>query len=199
MAHYVYAIAMLGDNPILSSALKIGIAHNPTLRLSNMQTGSPFELAIKHTWQFKTHADAREFEQACHSEFKDRNILREWFRVTVAEINEFHDAFFSVQDIDKEASDLIRALRESDGLDVRSLAAMPKMCKADGDGTMSTKEAAAYIGKSPSWLNKSRMTGTGPVYLKLGGGVRYSVEDLQNWLIKNRRTAIYDHANSKAA
>lgn len=59
----------------------------------------------------------------------------------------------------------------------------------------STNEAAAKIGKSPSWLNKSRMSGSGPVYLKLGGGVRYALADLDAWLSAQRRTAIYDHAN----
>ena len=59
----------------------------------------------------------------------------------------------------------------------------------------STKEAAAHIQKSVSWLNKSRMTGTGPVYMKNGGAVRYDVADLDRWLAGNRRTAIYAHAN----
>lgn len=60
---------------------------------------------------------------------------------------------------------------------------------------ISTKEAAAHIGKSPSWLNKSRMAGCGPVYMKLGGAVRYALPDLENWLSAQRRTAVYDHAN----
>lgn len=59
----------------------------------------------------------------------------------------------------------------------------------------STKDAAAKIGKSESWLNKSRMTGTGPVYLKLGGSVRYALPDLEAWLAGKRRTAVYAHAN----
>ncbi|RWK21840.1 MAG: hypothetical protein EOR43_18250 [Mesorhizobium sp.] len=61
--------------------------------------------------------------------------------------------------------------------------------------TLNSKDAAAHIGKSVSWLNKSRMTGTGPVYLKLGGSVRYALGDLNAWLASNRRTAIYDFAN----
>ncbi|WP_197716851.1 helix-turn-helix domain-containing protein [Mesorhizobium sp. DCY119] len=59
----------------------------------------------------------------------------------------------------------------------------------------STKDAAAKIGKSASWLNKTRMSGTGPVYMKLGGSVRYALPDLEAWLAANRRTAVYDHAN----
>ena len=60
---------------------------------------------------------------------------------------------------------------------------------------MKNHEAAAYIGKSPSWLHKSRMTGTGPVYLKIGGAVRYTREDLDAWLAGTRRTGIYEHCN----
>lgn len=39
------------------------------------------------------------------------------------------------------------------------------------------------------------MTGTGPVYMKLGGSVRYALPDLEAWLADQRRTAIYDYAN----
>lgn len=60
---------------------------------------------------------------------------------------------------------------------------------------MKTTEAAAYLGKSPSWLNKSRMTGTGPVYCKAGGTVLYLSADLDAWLRGSRRTAVYDFAN----
>lgn len=60
---------------------------------------------------------------------------------------------------------------------------------------MNTKEAAAYIRKSVSWLNKSRMTGTGPVYIKVGATVTYLTSDLDAWLNSFRRTAVYDFAN----
>jgi predicted DNA-binding transcriptional regulator AlpA len=60
---------------------------------------------------------------------------------------------------------------------------------------MNTPEAARYIRKSASWLNKTRLTGTGPVYLKIGGSVLYVKSDLDNWLSGMRRTAVYDFAN----
>lgn len=60
---------------------------------------------------------------------------------------------------------------------------------------INTAEAAAYIRKSTSWLNKSRMSGTGPVYFKAGAGVSYAIADLDEWLAGCRRTAVYDHAN----
>jgi predicted DNA-binding transcriptional regulator AlpA len=64
---------------------------------------------------------------------------------------------------------------------------------------LKTEEAAKIIGKSPSWLNKTRMTGVGPVYLRIGGSVRYRQEDLESWLAGCRRTAVYSHANSVSA
>lgn len=60
---------------------------------------------------------------------------------------------------------------------------------------MKTNEAATYIGKSASWLNKTRLTGTGPVYMKIGGGVLYYVTDLDRWLSGTRRTGVYEHCN----
>lgn len=61
---------------------------------------------------------------------------------------------------------------------------------------LTTAEAATYLGLSTSWLNKSRMTGNGPVYLKLGGLVRYMTKDLDAWMATKRRVAIYDFNNN---
>lgn len=60
---------------------------------------------------------------------------------------------------------------------------------------LDTRLAANYLGKSVSWLNKTRLTGTGPVYLKVGGSVRYAKADLDAFLTSARRTAVYDFAN----
>ena len=57
--------------------------------------------------------------------------------------------------------------------------------------TLSSKEAASYIGMSESWLRRSRMAHSpeeGPPYLKLGGTVRYLRSDLEEWLLANRAT-----------
>jgi hypothetical protein len=52
-----------------------------------------------------------------------------------------------------------------------------------------TREAATYIGRSPSWLRKKRLRGAadpgdpGPKYLKAdGGSAIYLREDLDDWL-----------------
>lgn len=60
---------------------------------------------------------------------------------------------------------------------------------------MNTVDAANYIGMSASWLNKTRMHGNGPAYIKMGGSVKYLKSDLDSWMAANRRTAIYDFAN----
>ncbi|GKX36109.1 MAG: hypothetical protein MnENMB40S_37270 [Rhizobiaceae bacterium MnEN-MB40S] len=65
-------------------------------------------------------------------------------------------------------------------------------------GNYTTREAAPKIGKSVSWLNKSRMNGTGPKYLKIGGGVIYTDEHLVEFKRQCTRTAVYDFANDNS-
>jgi hypothetical protein len=49
--------------------------------------------------------------------------------------------------------------------------------------TLNNHQAAAYIGHSPSWLAKSRMTGDGPPFVKTASRVVYRRQDLDEWLI----------------
>jgi excisionase family DNA binding protein len=51
---------------------------------------------------------------------------------------------------------------------------------------MTTKDAAAYVGLSEGTLEKLRLTGEGPTYLKLGRAVRYVAADLDAWLVARR-------------
>ena len=55
-----------------------------------------------------------------------------------------------------------------------------------------TPEAAAYCGSSASTLEKLRLKGGGPVYSKLGRRVVYLVDDLDAWLVANRRDSTSD-------
>ena len=48
------------------------------------------------------------------------------------------------------------------------------------------REAANYLGLSISTLNKLRCSGGGPPFLKLGRAVRYSPDDLKEWLDSRR-------------
>ena len=54
--------------------------------------------------------------------------------------------------------------------------------------------AAVLTGLSVSTLNKLRIYGEGPAYLKLGRRVAYDVGDLNSWLASKRR-----HSTSEAA
>lgn len=49
--------------------------------------------------------------------------------------------------------------------------------------------AADYLDVSPSFLNKGRLTGRGPAFLKLGSKVVYEKADLDAWLVSCRRTS----------
>jgi predicted DNA-binding transcriptional regulator AlpA len=74
--------------------------------------------------------------------------------------------------------------------------AMPKTDKANsqantvaGARVMTTGEAAAVLGLSASYLNKMRVTGCGPVFLKLSRAVRYTQADLDAWISCRRHSS----------
>jgi predicted DNA-binding transcriptional regulator AlpA len=52
---------------------------------------------------------------------------------------------------------------------------------------LSVRETAAYLCVSKSWLDKRRLDGNGPTYLKLGRRVVYDLSDLESWAASNRR------------
>jgi predicted DNA-binding transcriptional regulator AlpA len=52
---------------------------------------------------------------------------------------------------------------------------------------LSVRETAAYLCVSKSWLDKRRLDGNGPTYLKLGRRVVYDVVDLESWAADNKR------------
>lgn len=55
-------------------------------------------------------------------------------------------------------------------------------------------QVSERYGPSPSTLAKMRLTGTGPVFVKLGRKVAYRLEDLEAWVAENRfrSTSEYD-------
>lgn len=54
--------------------------------------------------------------------------------------------------------------------------------------------AAVLTGLSVSTLNKMRLTGDGPAYLKLGRPVAYDVVDLNEWMASKRRRSTSEAA-----
>jgi hypothetical protein len=204
--YVVYAFAVDGDYPGLENAVKIGVAKNPNTRLFACQTGSPVRLYIKKTWPFEDRETALAFERACHAEFIEAKLIREWFSVTIEQIDGLRDEFYDQKDIGQEISDLLKAVaaREKNASLLlssdkgRPLEAKPtaKVSIATSKNDMlNTESAAFYLQMSASWLNKTRLSGDGPAYHKVGGRVFYRVSDLDTWVESNKRTAVYDFAN----
>lgn len=52
---------------------------------------------------------------------------------------------------------------------------------------MIEKEAARFLRLSPRTLQRHRVAGTGPSFIRLGGRVLYVRSDLLAWIERNRR------------
>ena len=50
-----------------------------------------------------------------------------------------------------------------------------------------TPDAAVYLALAQSTLEKARLTGTGPRFVKLGRVVGYDIQDLDAWLDERKR------------
>jgi predicted DNA-binding transcriptional regulator AlpA len=59
---------------------------------------------------------------------------------------------------------------------------------------LSTLEAAALLGVSKAFLDKLRIYGGGPVFLKIGRRVLYDPRDVEAWASARRRTNTSDPA-----
>lgn len=50
------------------------------------------------------------------------------------------------------------------------------------------EQVAEYLGKSVAWCERSRWTGSGPKFVKIGKAVRYRADDVLAWLEENTRS-----------
>lgn len=61
---------------------------------------------------------------------------------------------------------------------------------------LSTAEAAKYLGLTTNYLEKLRITGGGPAFVKISGGpsgmVRYIRDDIDAWVLASRRCSTSD-------
>jgi hypothetical protein len=57
------------------------------------------------------------------------------------------------------------------------------------------KSTAKLLGVSESFLNKARLTGDGPPYVKLGHNVRYHIVTVLNWASAQTRRSTSDHGD----
>jgi len=55
-----------------------------------------------------------------------------------------------------------------------------------------TPAAADYLGYSESTLEKKRLTGDGPPFIRLGRSIVYDTRDLDTWLAGRRATSTSD-------
>ena len=54
---------------------------------------------------------------------------------------------------------------------------------------LSTAQAAEYLGLGKSTLDKLRIAGGGPPFIKIGSRVLYDVDDLDAWLVQHKRAS----------
>ena len=57
---------------------------------------------------------------------------------------------------------------------------------------LTTKQAAAYCGLSPRTLERYRVTGEGPRFIKLGRRVLYDPDELDRWIRSGMRRSTSD-------
>jgi hypothetical protein len=60
-------------------------------------------------------------------------------------------------------------------------------CSASISRKLPVQEAAAHLNLSVSCLNKKRVDGSGPPFLKLGRRIVYDIYDLERWAAQTRR------------
>jgi excisionase family DNA binding protein len=61
-----------------------------------------------------------------------------------------------------------------------------------------TTEAASYLGVSESYLNKLRVYGGGPEFLKMGKRVSYDRTDLDSWMAARKRRSTSEYQTAAA-
>jgi predicted DNA-binding transcriptional regulator AlpA len=59
--------------------------------------------------------------------------------------------------------------------------------QTEEDVLLTTKQVANRINSSTSFLEKGRVQGYGPAFIKICGAVRYRVSDVEEWLSRNTR------------
>lgn len=63
---------------------------------------------------------------------------------------------------------------------------------------LNSRQAGDYLGLSTRTLDRLRVSGDGPVFLKFGGRVRYLREDLDAWARSRRRASTSDDGTALA-
>lgn len=80
---YLYAVAEVDDH----HTIKIGRAAHPLWRMSELQVGNHRWLTLLRSWGGSRN-DIKALERYIHATFEHRRVTGEWFRVSVAEIDD---------------------------------------------------------------------------------------------------------------
>ena len=75
----------------------------------------------------------------------------------------------------------------------------PDTSKASSPAILNTQQAADYVGLSPSTMAKLRLSGDGPVFIKMGARVVYQPPSLDEWLAQRRRTSTSEAVDADAS
>ena len=59
---------------------------------------------------------------------------------------------------------------------------------------LTTRQAAEYLNISPKTLEKYRLVGGGPQFIKIGKAVRYSLVDLDDWIKQHKYASTSEYA-----
>jgi predicted DNA-binding transcriptional regulator AlpA len=62
---------------------------------------------------------------------------------------------------------------------------------------LSPQQVAERYGPSVSTLAKMRLTGVGPVFVKLGRRIAYRIEDVESWVLSNRFRSTSEYGAAK--
>ena len=65
-----------------------------------------------------------------------------------------------------------------------------------GHRRLRTGAAADYVGYAESTLEKKRLTGDGPPFIRLGRTIVYDTADLDRWLAARRATSTSDRTGA---
>ncbi|MEM6812508.1 MAG: helix-turn-helix domain-containing protein [Pseudomonadota bacterium] len=53
-------------------------------------------------------------------------------------------------------------------------------------------KAAEMLSMSIAWMQRARLTGEGPPYVKIKHAVRYRISDIEAWIEEHKRTSTSD-------
>jgi hypothetical protein len=78
--HFIYVITV-NDPAHPAGPCKIGISGDVGLRLKNLQTASPYPIAVVHTFSAPTKDIARDLERSFHHVLRHHRTSGEWFNL----------------------------------------------------------------------------------------------------------------------